>query len=157
LTDEIVGSFVRSPAGVVDWCFVGVDPLQSTYEIVRFRREKLNRDRGPCRGTFKEVEAGCGTRPQAPDHTQTDRNQAGVVERSFVGLDTLQSTDEMVRHFVRSPAGVIEWCFVDIDTLQSTDEMMRQFVQSPARIIGWCFVDVLGPVWPLISQDPMER
>jgi hypothetical protein len=111
-----MGHFVRSSAGVVDWCFVNVDPLQSTYEIVRFRREKLNRDRATCQGTFKEMKAGCDTRPQKRDLAQSVRSQAGVIEWCFVDIGTLQSTDEMVRHFVRSHAGVIEWYFVEIDT-----------------------------------------
>jgi hypothetical protein len=62
------------------------------------------------------------------------RSQAGVIEWSFVDMDTMQSTDEIVGHFIRSQAGVIEWCFVDIDTLQSTDEIVAGFVRSQARV-----------------------
>jgi hypothetical protein len=97
--------------GVIEWCFLDIDPLQSTYEIVRFRRGKLNRDRGTCRGTFKEEKAGCGTRPQERDLAQSVRSQAGVIEWCFVDIDTLPSTDEIVGRFVRSQAGVVEWPF----------------------------------------------
>jgi hypothetical protein len=79
--------------------------------LYRFRSEKPNRDRATCRGTFKEVKAGCGTRPQERDLAQSVRSQAGVVEWCFVDIDTLQSTDEMVIHFVWGRAGVVEECF----------------------------------------------
>jgi hypothetical protein len=116
----MVGPFVRSQTGVVDWYFVDVDPLQSTDKIVRFRRGKLNRDRVTCRGTFKEVKTGCGTRPQERDLAQSVRSQAGVIEWCFVDIDTLQSTDEIVGDFVRSQTEVIELWLVDSDTLRMT-------------------------------------